>query len=85
MQTNTSYTFDKPITVSKVREPTIAERTGYLIMREHKTMSRQELINKIKCQGHKHGESEQAVIYLINSHDVVRRGEYLEFQEWKIF
>ncbi|WNA15556.1 hypothetical protein [Acinetobacter phage HFM1] len=84
MQTNTSYTFDKPITVSKVRETTMAERTGYLIMREHKTLSRQELINKIKCQGHKHGESEQAVIYLINSHDIVKHGDLLEFREWKL-
>lgn len=52
-----SLTYDKPIIIQKIRQQTMAERTGYLIMREHKTLSRQELINKIKNQGHKHGES----------------------------
>lgn len=49
-----------------------------------KSISENDLIDLLSEKGFKKYKVKEAIIYLINSHDVKRNGEMLEYVEWKI-
>lgn len=83
MQTTTAIGVTPAMVFHKIREQTKAEIDGIKIMKRRKIMTRQELKNELVKKGHGVSASLNAIIYLINGHEVSRLDkENLEYIEW---
>lgn len=75
---------ENPMKVLKVRQLCPLELYALKVFKRRKSMTESDFINRMTDKGFKKIRAQEMVVTLINSHDVKRTAEGLEYIEWKL-